>query len=299
MSGSPPAPVDLTDLFGPELAQTLKSLGADLPKPPPADEPLLISAVVPEPGLEITEALFSDQKPTLQRGLKILQKLFPGRKIMEVLPKNLSPLGENEVIRYKETFPLTLPSLVRRRVLGLAKPEADGIVGPAQLWALGSAARSGLPLTLIPITIQGFHYLAPQGLKLKNVLDAVNLKPMADDVVILGGQATGRPTARLERGLRASDQALTLIRRDKVAYQPGPCRLCGLCEKACPMNLPIRAISGKPMDSWHMHLPEAEKLLAGCAGCGACALACPAQRPLLLLALAAGASDPYGRRLAP
>jgi Na+-translocating ferredoxin:NAD+ oxidoreductase RnfC subunit len=240
-------------------------------------------------------ALWLDQRPTLERGLKLLKKLWPNRIIMEILPAKLDPLGDHPLTRFKGAFPLTLPSLTRRLVLGKRLPQADGVILPNQLWALGTIARSGLPLTLMPITIQGFHYLVPPGLKLKNVLDSVNLKPLPGDAVILGGLITGGPTARLDRGLRSFDLAVHLLRRANLPGPPGACRRCSLCRRACPLDLPIDLLGQTPSSDWFKRIPPAKKALAGCAGCGACALACPARLPLLSLARAAGASDPYGR----
>ncbi|MDR1677383.1 MAG: 4Fe-4S dicluster domain-containing protein, partial [Deltaproteobacteria bacterium] len=295
LSGQTPKPIDILSPEGPELAQALKSLGLDLPTRAPLKEPVLISALSPEPGLNLAKALWLDQKPTLSRGLNLLAKLWPETQFIEVLPPKFEPLGPNRFIRFKDPFPLTLPSFLRFKILGLKKPSATGVLGPEILWAMGTVARSGLPLTLIPITVQGFHYLVPPGLKLENVLDTVNLKPMLGDVALLGGLVTGRPTARLERGLKAADLALSLIRANRLPRPPARCRLCSLCRLACPLNLPINLIAQAPLENWPMILDSDKGALYGCGGCGACALACPSRRPLLLLARLSGASDPYGR----
>ncbi|MDR1298197.1 MAG: hypothetical protein LBO05_12705 [Deltaproteobacteria bacterium] len=298
-SGVPPEPVDLSGLSSRELAPALKSLGVDLPAPPPPGETVIVSALTPEPGLDAGPALWLDQRPALERGLALLRRLWPDREFLQILPPKFEPLKLEPpgggVVFSRDVFPLSLPSLLRRKTLGLALPDARGVVSPQSLWALGAAARSGLPLTLAPVTIQGFHYLAPPGLKLENVLADVNLLPLPGDSVVLGGLVTGRPTARLGRGLGAADLALWLVRRQNVRGKPGPCRRCGLCRLACPMGLPMDRAASAPPGEWFLHMGAISGLLAGCAGCGACALACPAGLPLLLLARAAGASDPHGR----
>ncbi|MDR2302880.1 MAG: hypothetical protein LBF38_12710 [Deltaproteobacteria bacterium] len=295
LSGQVPEPLELEKLEGEGLAQALKSLGVDQIEKPPEGEPIIISALNPEPGLELTRALWLDQKPTLERGLKLLNRLWPKSEIIEVLPPKFTALGPKPPTHYKEPFPLTLPSFLRFKILGLKYPRAMGVVSPQTLWAMGTIARSGLPLTLIPTTVHGYHYLAPPGLKLLNALNAVNLKPLTGDLVLLGGLVTGRPAARLERGLKASDLALSLIRSKSLPPPPRPCRLCALCRLACPLNLPIDSIAQVHPGQWPNLQKAAQKALRGCGGCGACALACPSRRPLLLLAKVAGAGDPYGR----
>jgi hypothetical protein len=142
LSGKTPAPADLGSLEGPGLASALKSLGADLPSGAPAGQPILISALSPEPGLDLAEALWLDQRTTLARGLAALARLWPGAEIVEVLPPRLEPLGRGRAERFKDPFPLTLPSFLRQKILGLPAPEAAGVVGPERLWALGTASRS-------------------------------------------------------------------------------------------------------------------------------------------------------------
>jgi ferredoxin len=295
VSGQVPRPLDLGSVGGTDLAPALKSLGLDLPRPAAPGQPALISALDPEPGLGLARALWQDQRTTLQRGLALLGRLWPDSELVEVLPPRLDPLGAGRALRFREGFPMTLPSLLRMRVLGLPAPSPDGVVGPERLWALGTVARSGLPLTLIPVSVQGFHYLAPPGLRLSEVLAAVNLKPLLGDLALLGGLATGRPTARLGRGLRASDLSLRLIRAGRLPGPPAPCRLCGLCRQACPLGLPMDLAGQSPLEGWARLPAKVLGALAGCAGCGACALACPSLRPLLALAQVAGADDPYGR----
>ncbi|MDR0620696.1 MAG: hypothetical protein LBJ61_02285, partial [Deltaproteobacteria bacterium] len=212
LSGQVPEPVDLMALEGAPLASALKSLGVDQPRQPAEGEPVLISALSPEPGLDLAGALWLDQRPTLERGLRLLARLWPNREFLEILPPKFPPLGSGKTQTFGDPFPLTLPTFLRRKILGLKAPGPTGAVGPETLWAMGTVARSGLPLTLIPMTIQGFHYLAPPGVKLSGALAAVNLKPLAGDLALLGGLVTGRPTVRLERGLRAPDMALRLIR---------------------------------------------------------------------------------------
>lgn len=295
LSGQVPEPLDLKSLEGEALAAALKSLGVARPGRPPAGEPALVSALSPEPGLDLPAALWLDQKPTLQRGLGLLARLWPGTGITEILPPRFAPLGSSKPVVFRDPFPLTLPSFLRRKVLGLPAPRATGVVGPETLWAMGAVARSGLPLTLIPMTVQGFHYLAPSGVRISDALSAVNLKPMAGDVALLGGLVTGRPTVRLGRGLKAPDLALRLIRSGRLPAPPAPCRLCSLCRLACPLGLPVDALAQAPLAEWPGLHRAAREALAGCGGCGACGLACPSRRPILLLAVAAGAGDPYGR----
>jgi electron transport complex protein RnfC len=290
--GRPPAEIALATLHGAELAAALKRLGVPRPPRPWPDQRAVISALDPEPGLEAAGALWSDRRTTLQAGAEILARLWPGAEIWEVLPARAEPLGAGRVLRLGARFPSSLPALVKKAALGVHDPLARGVALPPVLWAMGAAARTGLPPGLVPATLQRSHYLLPPGLTLADALERVNLIPLHGDVVVIGGLIGGRPTARLDRGLDWSTGAVHLIRARQAPPPPGPCRRCGACRRACPLALPIDLLAARPLGDWPELAPRAGRALAGCLACGACALVCPAARPLTALALMARPRSP-------
>ena len=81
----------------------------------------------------------------------------------------------------------------------------------------------------------------------------------------------------------------------KIAYEPGRCIVCGLCDAACPilqakepnflgpMRLVVSAMRGGPLSQYAIN----EFAFLGqqdCVSCQACEKACPEQIPILKLA---------------
>jgi electron transport complex protein RnfC len=278
-------------LVGSDLEEALRSLGVDLPIAPPPGEPAIISALVPEPGLDCAWVLWEDQLATLKAGAAVLRRLWPDGEFIEVVSPRSAPLGLGRLARCSERYPYTLPPLVKRKILGTWDPLARGMVEPSDLWAIGSVARSGLPLTSAPITIQYSSYLAPFGVRVSEALSQMNLSPLPGDVVVLGGLVRGRPTARLEMGLSKSTKALHLIRSSSLIDSYGLCLGCGRCAASCPLELPMDLLAQAPVNQWPETASRYSELLSGCLACGACALACPSSRPLLSLALMTKRTD--------
>jgi electron transport complex protein RnfC len=281
LSGLPPSPISLDNLFGKELEDGLKKLGVEPLLAPELGDPVIISALVPQPGLEAAEALWVDQRSTLEVGAAVLKRLWPDRELVEVLSPSQEPLGLGRVERYKATYPLTLPILVKRTLLGSLDLLKRGVVEPWDLWALGVAVRSGYPVTHLPVSINKSYYLVPLGLKISSILSQVNLRPMRRDVLVLGGLMSGRPVARLDRGLGKNFRALNLIKAALFSDRPGPCRYCRLCRLACPLDLPINILASQPLSLWPQTAAKLGSLLDGCLSCACCALACPSRRPLV------------------
>ncbi|MDR2455779.1 MAG: hypothetical protein LBE49_04205 [Deltaproteobacteria bacterium] len=289
--GRPPEPVNLSNLHGESLGAALKKLGIPKPLPPAPGQSAIICALNPEPGLETAGALWRDLKSALKAGAEVLRRLWPKTEILEIVGPGQSPLGAGKAFKAAPAFPLALPGFLRLLATGRHDPQGRGVVPAELIWAMGSAARTSLPPPLIPITIQRFPYLAPLGLKIADALESLNLIALEGDSVVLGGLVTGRPTARLDRGLGWSMGALHLVRARKAPGPPGPCLRCGSCRAACPLDLRIDLLAAFEVDAWPRLLAGLGEALSGCLRCGACALACPSSRPLMALALMAGRQE--------
>ncbi|MDR2934422.1 MAG: hypothetical protein LBV70_00850 [Candidatus Adiutrix sp.] len=79
--GEPPRPAELEGLGPADLGRALKELGLDLADPLPG-EPLVISALDPEPGLCFARPLLAEHRETLAAGLATLRRLHPGLRLV-------------------------------------------------------------------------------------------------------------------------------------------------------------------------------------------------------------------------
>lgn len=284
--GEPPNPADLSGLSSLELARSLKELGLSLPQLLP-DEPFIIAALNPEPGLTYAPALFSEQRETLLAGLEVLRRLYPGTAtVWAVTRSGEAPEGEDFVV-VKNRYPQTLPYFLKKEVTGESDPDRRGVFGGRALYLFGRVWRTGLPVTRLVLTLGGANYLVPVGARVIDLLTFANLAPGPGDVVVKGGLVRGASLIRLERGLDKSVAGLHLF-KGGASGQIRPCRSCRRCSRACPLGLPVPALGRLDPRQW----PRSRdlNLLKDCLVCGACALVCPARRPLLSLARLAGRS---------
>ncbi|MDR1871238.1 MAG: 4Fe-4S dicluster domain-containing protein [Deltaproteobacteria bacterium] len=278
----PGEPADLTNLKGPALAKALQSLGLGLPFIP-LTETVVVTALDPEPDLTLAQTLWSEWPLVMSEGLKVIKRIYPDHDKILARPDSwpLNPDFPSQAIT--KPWPLTWGPFLRPS-LGLSY--AKGLKAhfdSRDVYLLGQLARTGRPLRLYPVAIQGQNYLLPPGQRPFDLLTRLSLTPQPLDQVTLDGLRLGRPTARLNEGLAESVFALNLIRARDLAPAPGPCRACAACQKACPLQLPIQSLAQKDLKLWPNLGPLVRKLLFNCPNCGQCALACPAARPLRYL----------------
>ena len=278
--GEPPRPADLAALGPADLGRALKELGLDLADPSP-DEPFVISALDPEPGLRFARPLLAEHRETLAAGLAALRRLFPGRLVWAGPAPGEAPPGADGFHRPRRDYPWTLPALVKKSLTGRLDRTGRGAADLRWLFDLGRIWRTGLPLRRMVLTLAGATYFVPPGARPADLLASAHLEPRPGDAVVAGGLVRGRTLARLTRGLGRETAGLHLVRRAAAGPGPGPCRRCGDCLRACPAGGPGRFALG----------PGEEPAAGGgfpadCLECGACALACPARRPLLAWARA-------------
>ncbi|MDR1164926.1 MAG: hypothetical protein LBO66_03475 [Deltaproteobacteria bacterium] len=294
--GAPPAPIRFRDLGPVEALKALKSLGLTPPLPPAPGDPVIASAFDPEPGINLAQSLFEDQRGVMEAGIQFLALLFPGKAIVLAHPPQIRPLALPSLtpVSLKLPYPRALPVFLKLRLLRRHDPLARGVVSARTLHLWGTVARGGITPRRWPLSLQNIPIQAPFGISPRDLLALANLSPQDGDAVVVGGLARGRATARLEEGLSPRVEAVNLIRKRKIPRRltPAPCSRCGRCRQNCPLDLPVDLLGASPWPLWPEILAEFPAL-ATCPRCGLCALACPSRRPLNALRR----SPPKGSRL--
>jgi ferredoxin len=292
----PLPPVRLRELGPIEAARALKAMGVAPPPAPPPGEPVVISGFDPEPGLRTCAALWEDRRQALEDGLRIVAHLYPGKPVVQCLPRGVRPLEsmDSAAVAMSLPYPWTLPQLLKRRLLArigrrrgrppLFDPAARGVCGSRTLYLMGVCLRTGSAPRARPVTLQASPALIPPGMTPWAALSLVNLRPSDGDGIVLGGLARGRACARLDDGLGPGTEAVILIKGGipSSRLREGPCSSCGRCRAACPLKLPTDLLGGTPKRLWPLALRNLPQL-ASCPACGLCAMACPQNIPLAAL----------------
>jgi ferredoxin len=273
---------DFSTMTPMEAQDSLKSLGILVPRAPKPLEPIFISGFDPEPGIKLSKALFEDQKSTLELGARLLEILFPGKTILQVLPTDTPHLNiqDSQTIRPNLRYPFTLAPFLKKRILKKSPFDhlASGVVEASALYLLGSAYRSGSVPILRPLSLQGRPTLVSPGQNPSELLLKLNLSIQKGDTVISGGLARGFSVSRLDLGLSQETIALNLIRGGSLK-KIRKCIHCGRCREICPLKLPVNILGGIYPHSFEEKL-SILKDLNNCPRCGLCASVCPSSIPL-------------------
>ncbi|MDR1920543.1 MAG: hypothetical protein LBS31_02200 [Candidatus Adiutrix sp.] len=276
--GEPPSALSPAGLEGAELAQALAGFGVPV-IPGGSAGPLIISAADPEPGLAWSAALFHEHRETISAGLTAVGRLCPNRPLIWAAekPEDFPSGFQTHLIR--GGYPETLPAVLKKRLTGLSDPGGRDVLGGRELFFLGRAWRTGLPLTHLPLSLGPANYFVPAGSRVIDLLSFANLQPRPGDAVVMGGLVRGTTVSRLTRGLGFLAGGLNLVRAASFDRPPSPCRACRACARACPAGLAVDLPAALSAAQWLK--PGAGKNFGDCLFCGACALACPARRPLI------------------
>jgi ferredoxin len=283
----PLAPINFRNLGPVEAQASLKKMAIAPILPPAPGDPVIISGFDPEPGFNLAAALWEDQRSTLEAGLKLVTRLFPGKPILLALPHGVRPLESCDcaALHLRIKYPKTLPVFLKKTLLKTYDPIAKGLISSRKLHLLGQAMRSGKSPAAFPMTIGRIAALVPSGLSPLRLLALVNQEPRGGAQVILGGPIRGVATARLDKGLGGTVEGIFLIKSPKAPL--GKCLYCARCRYSCPLRLPVDQLGATPMYLWPLVLKD-NPLLGTCPACGLCQMACPRGLPLAALRTGSG-----------
>lgn len=266
-----------------ELVRTLRSLGVDT-KDYHEAELLVVNGLNPEPGVTVAEALLSEERATLEKGLSLALRLVgPSRCVLASSGQaGTTEFADCDVQTLKPVYPGSVDELVVKGVTGKENPGNVVVVSVSELWALGRVASTGMPLDETVATVNGVNYRIKIGTPLGHVFEHAGLEAGDGSVVRIGGPIRGVAAYSLDQGVPAGCIAADVVPAGEFApVENVACINCGECVLACPARLMPNLITR------HAEFDMFDKCrdygIDSCLDCGMCAVKCMARRPLLHL----------------
>ncbi len=234
----PVAKTDLSSLKGDDLCRKLLEMGVDTTRFRPAKS-LVVNALNPEPGVTIHEQLLKDAPQTLETGLVLLERIInPANIYLVSAPGVNAKLHGCQLVEETHKYPSTLDTMVRKKATGTEKPEGVSVVSLLDVYNVGKAAETQLPLIEALLTIGASNYRLPVGVPAEEALKAAGIQAGEGVKVILGGPMKGTAIFDLSQGLPKDARALTLVPQGLYPeVTDNPCVVCGECVLVCPVRI--------------------------------------------------------------
>lgn len=187
--------------------------------------------------------------------------------------KSLYPQGAEKVLIYNTTG----------RVVEAGKlPMAAGciVINCSTVAFIYDYIKTGIPLIKRRITVDGpivnkpANLIVPVGIRIKDILEAANVRKQPDRV-LMGGPMMGTCIYDENTPVSKTNNAVLLFADTKPSATTA-CIRCGRCVNACSMGL-------MPTELEHAYDAKNAELLEKlninlCMNCGACTFVCPAKR---------------------
>lgn len=257
----------------------------------------------------------SDHRETLENGKNVLEGIYKVKEILEVqrvliavednkpdVIQRLSeiagdpqrdPLDQVRVLPLKSRYPQGAEKVLVQACTGRKVPEgklpADVgclVMNIGSISFLASYMRTGMPLTLKRVTLDGSaiahpqNVIVPVGTPIKDVVAFCGGYKAEPKKLIMGGPMMGVAITSDELPiLKQNNAILAFDEREAALRQPTACIRCGRCVAACPMQLmPTKleqAAERKDVEALQsLHVMT-------CMECGCCSFSCPAGRRLV------------------
>lgn len=257
----------------------------------------------------------SDHREALENGKNVLEGIYKVKEILEVQrvliavednkpdviqklseiaddPKR-DPLDQVRVLPLKSRYPqgaekVLVQACTGRKVPAGKLPADVGclVMNIGSLSFLASYMRTGMPLTLKRVTLDGSaiahpqNVIVPVGTPIKDVVAFCGGYKAEPKKLIMGGPMMGVAITSDELPiLKQNNAILAFDEREAALRQPTACIRCGRCVAACPMQLmPTKleqAAERKDVEALQsLHVMT-------CMECGCCSFSCPAGRRLV------------------
>lgn len=257
----------------------------------------------------------SDHREALENGKNVLEGIYKVKEILEVqrvliavednkpdVTQRLSeiagdpqrdPLDQVRVLPLKSRYPQGAEKVLVQACTGRKVPEgklpADVgclVMNIGSISFLASYMRTGMPLTLKRVTLDGSaiahpqNVIVPVGTPIKDVVAFCGGYKAEPKKLIMGGPMMGVAITSDELPiLKQNNAILAFDEREAALRQPTACIRCGRCVAACPMQL----MPTKLEQAAERKDTEALQSLhvMTCMECGCCSFSCPAGRRLV------------------
>lgn len=266
-------------------------------------EYILINGAECEPYITSDTHTMVDNTPRIMRGIEEFRKFYPTAHIIigieknkprsiETLRKHTDTMALCDVMPLPSTYPQggekSLIYNTIHRIIPEGKLPIDVgciVINATTVSFIGKYLMTGMPLTTKCITVDGSavkkpqNVIVPVGMLVSDILTAIGGPKKEIKKALSGGPMMGIALPNLDIPiLKYNNAVLLFAEEDSDIPTPTDCIHCGLCVKACPMNLAPTLmeearIKGdvEALRKYHVNL---------CIECGSCAYICPAKRNL-------------------
>ena len=257
----------------------------------------------------------SDHREALENGKNVLEGIYKVKEILEVqrvliavednkpdVIQRLSeiagdpqrdPLDQVRVLPLKSRYPQGAEKVLVQACTGRKVPEgklpADVgclVMNIGSISFLASYMRTGMPLTLKRVTLDGSaiahpqNVIVPVGTPIKDVVAFCGGYKAEPKKLIMGGPMMGVAITSDELPiLKQNNAILAFDAKEASLRQPTACIRCGRCVAACPMNLMPTKLE-HAAERGDVDALQSLNIMT-CMECGCCAFSCPAGRRLV------------------
>ena len=257
----------------------------------------------------------SDHREALENGKNVLEGIYKVKEILEVqrvliavednkpdVIQRLSeiagdpqrdPLDQVRVLPLKSRYPQGAEKVLVQACTGRKVPEgklpADVgclVMNIGSISFLASYMRTGMPLTLKRVTLDGSaiahpqNVIVPVGTPIKDVVAFCGGYKAEPKKLIMGGPMMGVAITSDELPiLKQNNAILAFDQREAQLRQPTACIRCGRCVAACPMHLMPTKLE-QAVERQDVEALQSLDIMT-CMECGCCSFSCPAGRRLV------------------
>ena len=216
------------------------------------------------------------------------------QKLSEIAddPKR-DPLDQVRVLPLKSRYPqgaekVLVQACTGRKVPAGKLPADVGclVMNIGSLSFLASYMRTGMPLTLKRVTLDGSaiahpqNVIVPVGTPIKDVVAFCGGYKAELKKLIMGGPMMGVAITSDELPiLKQNNAILAFDQREAQLRQPTACIRCGRCVAACPMHLMPTKLE-QAVERQDVEALQSLDIMT-CMECGCCSFSCPAGRRLV------------------